>query len=47
MVLELIEDEVLLALPISPRHGECRPSAAVENEYGPSPFAVLAKLKDH
>ena len=46
-VLELVEDEVLLALPISPRHEDCRPSVAVENEYGPSPFAALAQLKDH
>lgn len=47
-VLPLVEDEVLLALPIAPRHEECRPPMAVEgNEHRPSPFAALAKLKDH
>jgi uncharacterized protein len=46
-VLQLIEDEVLLALPISPRHEDCRPSAAVGKEQGSSPFAALAGLKKH
>ncbi|MBU0751039.1 MAG: DUF177 domain-containing protein [Gammaproteobacteria bacterium] len=44
-VLALIEDEVLLALPIVPRHAACGLPVATENEYEPSPFAVLAKLK--
>lgn len=44
-VLALIEDEVLLALPIVPRHEVCRPPVAMEDEHEPSPFAVLAKLK--
>lgn len=44
-VLALIEDEVLLALPIVPRHAACEPPAAMTEEHEPSPFAVLAKLK--
>ena len=46
-VLPLVEDEVLLALPIVARHENCRPPVAAETESKPSPFAVLAKLKDH
>lgn len=46
-VLALLEDEVLLALPIAPRHEDCRPPLAVDSEHRPSPFAALAKLKDH
>jgi len=44
-VLALIEDEVLLALPIVPRHDACEPPVAMKDEHEPSPFAVLAKLK--
>lgn len=44
-VLALVEDEVLLALPIVPRHEACKPPVALEDEHEPSPFAVLAKLK--
>lgn len=49
----LVEDEVLLALPIVPRHADCAlpvelaGSAAVEVESKPSPFAMLSKLKKH
>ena len=49
-VLSLIEDEVLLALPVAPRHEDCRPpvtGGAVATEHRPAPFAALAKLKDH
>lgn len=46
-VLPLIEDEVLLALPIAPRHEDCRPPQAAGAEQRPSPFAVLAGLKKH
>lgn len=49
-VLSLVEDEVLLALPIVPRHADCLPpdaSAAAEEKGEPSPFAVLAGLKKH
>ena len=43
----LIEDEVILALPIAPRHAAC-PDGTTENAgvtRKPSPFAVLAGLK--
>lgn len=52
-VLSLVEDEVLLALPIVPRHADCVPPAGLAGteedvESGkPSPFAVLASLKKH
>ncbi len=49
-LLELIEDEVLLAIPFAPLHhkGECPGSSIVEKlqeSDRPNPFAVLAKLK--
>ncbi len=50
---ELIEDELLLALPLVPRHGQCPqplPMAAGEEDLDeevekPNPFAALAALK--
>jgi uncharacterized protein len=47
-VLELIEDEILLSLPVSPRHaeGECEqimPSSPNDEDH--RPFAVLSMLK--
>jgi len=49
---ELIEDELLLALPLVPRHEVCPeplvvPSAAepTDGDDAPNPFAVLAALK--
>ncbi|MDR2001142.1 MAG: YceD family protein [Zoogloeaceae bacterium] len=46
MVLSsLIEDEVLLALPVAPRHEVCVTPTPVVAEHEPSPFAALAKLK--
>jgi uncharacterized protein len=44
-LLPLIEEEVLLALPIAPRHEICEAPAPVAGEHEPSPFAVLAQLK--
>ena len=48
-VLELIEDEIILSLPISPRHRENECSAQEltdSNSIGKkNPFAALAKLK--
>jgi uncharacterized protein len=50
----LLEEELLLALPLAPRHegGDCRTEAAAGGseatggtEQPPSPFAALAKLK--
>jgi uncharacterized protein len=54
-VRELVEEEVLLALPIVPRHADCLPPAVVAgagSEVGSetdrsSPFAALAGLKKH
>ncbi len=48
---ELIEDELLLALPLVPMHEDCEPpavkaaEAVVEEPERPNPFAVLAALK--
>lgn len=46
-VMVLVEDEALLALPLSPRHETCPDNAApeVSNDKAESPFAVLKKLK--
>ncbi len=46
-LLALIEDEVLLALPLSARHDVCPDASAFENQKSekPSPFAVLRDLK--
>jgi uncharacterized protein len=44
-VLSLIEDEVLLALPIAPRHEQCESPLAKESGHGSSPFAALVALK--
>lgn len=44
-LLPMIEEEVLLALPIAPMHDACEPPAAATDEQVPSPFAALAKLK--
>ena len=50
-IADVISDEVLLALPIVPMHGEQAQCQALVNEYAPAaderenPFAVLAQLK--
>ena len=44
-LLPLIEDEVLLALPLAPRHLSCEPPASTQDEREPSPFAALARFK--
>lgn len=41
----LIEDEVLLALPISPRHDVCGTPRIRDTKQDASPFAALRKLK--
>ncbi|MCX7896584.1 MAG: YceD family protein [Rhodocyclaceae bacterium] len=41
---DLIEDEILLALPIAPRHETCQPPARFEAGGRPTPFAILAGL---
>lgn len=47
-ILDLVEDEALLSLPLSPKHDAC-PEGAVQENAGnarkPSPFDVLSKLK--
>ena len=46
-LLDLIEDEALLALPLSPRHDVCPDTSAQDAQKAskPSPFAVLKQLK--
>jgi uncharacterized protein len=41
---ELIEDQLILALPYAPRHEKCSAAGAVGDEEGPSPFAGLRGL---
>ena len=41
----LVEDEVLLALPIAPMHEHCGGRRDSADSGRPSPFAALAKLK--
>jgi uncharacterized protein len=46
-VRELVEDELLLGLPLAPKHpeGQCLSTASREQGGELSPFATLAKLK--
>lgn len=46
-IWNLVEDEVLLAIPLSPRHaeGQCSQAVKAATDRTPSPFAVLARLK--
>jgi uncharacterized protein len=41
---ELIEDELILALPYAPRHEDCEPAAAGDRSEKVSPFAGLRGL---
>ena len=42
----LLEDQILMALPFSPRHDDCESDALDKiNQDEPNPFAVLAGLK--
>jgi uncharacterized protein len=45
VVLSLVEDEVLLALPIAPRHEQCEAPAADAAGNESLPFAALIALK--
>jgi uncharacterized protein len=45
VVGSLIEDEVLLVLPVSPRHDVCGTPRSRDAKQDASPFAVLRKLK--
>ena len=48
-IKELLEDELLLALPLSPRHEDCHMPIEMmdetESEVEDNPFAALAALK--
>lgn len=46
-VLSLLEDELLLSLPLAPRHKRCELPSGGEKDRAPSPFAVLAQMKKH
>jgi uncharacterized protein len=48
-VLSQVEDEIILALPIAPRHADCGMPGAVGTNggvQGQSPFSALAGLRD-
>lgn len=42
---DLIEDELLLSLPVAPRHVQCALPGPGENGEKQSPFAILSQLK--
>ncbi len=44
-VLELVEDEILLSLPVAPRHEKCGLPGAAESGERPNAFAALAGFK--
>ncbi|WP_137938011.1 YceD family protein [Chitinivorax sp. B] len=45
-VVALVEDEVLLSLPLAPRHDVCRAAGDTNSRSDkPNPFAVLKQLK--
>lgn len=44
-VLELVEDEILLSLPVAPRHEQCGLPGAADAGERVNPFAALAGLK--
>lgn len=44
-VAELVEDEILLALPVAPRHERCNLPGTAESGERITPFADLAGLK--
>jgi uncharacterized protein len=49
-VVDMIEEEILLSLPIAPKHdGQCQPAASgnLAQADKSNPFAVLEKLKHH
>jgi uncharacterized protein len=44
-VAELVEEEVILALPMVPKHEHCLAASGAEQGAGPSAFQALAALK--
>ncbi|MBP7080988.1 MAG: DUF177 domain-containing protein [Rhodocyclaceae bacterium] len=47
LLKDLVEDELILQLPVSPMHGSCALPNADTSNHKLSPFSVLAKLKKH
>ena len=49
-ILEWVEDEAILSLPLVPRHDECSSPLSADDDSGavavPNPFAVLLALRD-
>ena len=46
-ITDIIEDELLLALPIVPKHNNCRPRIIpVHEKTDGNPFAILSQLKN-
>lgn len=45
-VATLVEDEMILVLPMVPRHSACAEDAALREQGRESPFLALAKLKN-
>ena len=47
-ITDIIEDELLLALPIVPKHNNCRPRLSPARELADeNPFAILSQLKNN
>ena len=44
-VATLVEDEVILALPMAPKHEQCNSAAGAQRGAEPSAFQALAELK--
>ena len=45
-VVRLVEDEIIMGLPLSPKHDDCGTDALTRAKADkPNPFAVLAALK--
>jgi DUF177 domain-containing protein len=44
-VAQLVEDEILLAMPMVPRHDRCSVEAPAVRETNASPFSVLTELR--
>ncbi len=44
-VAVLVEDELIMALPMVPKHEQCRAAAESDGGAGPSAFQALAALK--
>jgi uncharacterized protein len=44
-LIALFEDEVMLAMPVAPRHESCEAPSRVDGDERITPFAALAKLR--